>query len=78
MTRCLEIVSEASRRVPAAFKQRFPEIPWKKVAGSGSIYRHGYEHVQERRVRATIYEALPPLLAVVEAELAGPYRDEAD
>jgi uncharacterized protein with HEPN domain len=36
-TRCLEIISEASRRLPAAFKERHPEIPWKAVAGSGSI-----------------------------------------
>src|SRR5271165_2270296 len=39
-TRCLEIVSEASRRLPSTFKDRFPEIPWKQVAGSGNIYRH--------------------------------------
>jgi len=34
-TRCLEIISEASRRLPPAFKEWFPEIPWKDVAGSG-------------------------------------------
>ncbi len=68
-TRCLEIISEASRRLPTAFKERFPEIPWKQVAGSGSIYRHNYEDVQERRIWTTIHEALPPLRAVVDAEL---------
>lgn len=68
-TRCLEIISEASRRLSPAFKQRFPEIPWKAVAGSGSIYRHNYEDVLERRVWQTIHEALPPLRAVVDAEL---------
>ena len=68
-TRCLEIISEASRRLPPAFKERFPEIPWKQVAGSGNIYRHSYENVQERRIWATIHEALPLLRAVVDAEL---------
>ena len=68
-TRCLEIISEASRRLPSAFKERFPEIPWKQVAGSGSIYRHSYENVQELRIWKTIHEALPPLRAVVDAEL---------
>ena len=53
----------------AAFKERYPEIPWKQVAGSGNIYRHAYENVQEQRVWATIHEALPPLRAIVEAEL---------
>ena len=68
-TRRLEIISGASRRLSPAFKRRFPEIPWKQVAGSGSVYRHNYEDVQERRIWATIHEALPALRAVVEAEL---------
>ena len=68
-TRCLEIISEASRRLSRAFKERFPEIPWKQIAGSGSIYRHAYENVQELRVWATIHEALPALRAVADAEL---------
>ncbi len=69
VTRCLEIISEASRRVPSAFKDRFPEIPWKAIAGSGNIYRHDYEDVQERRIWATIHEALPALRFIVETEL---------
>jgi uncharacterized protein with HEPN domain len=68
-TRCLEIISEASRRLPPAFKERFPEIPWKGVAGSASIYRHNYQDVLERRIWQTIHEALPPLRALVDAEL---------
>jgi uncharacterized protein with HEPN domain len=68
-TRCLEIISEASRRPPPGFKQRFPEIPWKEVAGSGSIYRHNYENVQALRIWRTIHEALPALRAVVDAAL---------
>jgi uncharacterized protein with HEPN domain len=68
-TRCLEIISEASRRLSPQFKARFPLIPWKDAAGSGSVYRHGYESVQERRVWATIHVSLPPLRAVAESEL---------
>ncbi len=70
-TRCLEIISEASRRLSPVFKERFPEIPWKDVAGSGSIYRHNYEDVLERRIWRTIHEALPALRALVDAELQG-------
>ena len=68
--RCREIVSEASRRLSAGFKDRFPEVPSKQIAGSGSICRHSYENVQERRVWNTIHEALPALRVIVEAELS--------
>jgi uncharacterized protein with HEPN domain len=52
-----------------AFKARFPEIPWKDVAGSGNIYRHNYEGVQALRVWKTIREALSALRVVAESEL---------
>lgn len=35
--RCLEILSEASRRLPENLKERHPEIPWRKVAGIGNV-----------------------------------------
>ena len=69
VTRCFEIISEASRRLSPAIKERFPEIPWKDVAGSGNIYRHNYEDVLERRVWQTIHEALPPLRTLIDAQL---------
>src|ERR1700730_3200104 len=45
VTRCLEIISEASRRLSEALKARHPQIAWKEMAGAGNIYRHDYEDV---------------------------------
>jgi uncharacterized protein with HEPN domain len=50
ITRCLEIISEASRRLSPEMKARHPDIPWRKVSGSGNIYRHDYEDVAHRLV----------------------------
>ncbi len=69
VTRALEIISEASRRLPDEMKARHPEIPWIDVAGAGNVYRHDYEDVQQRAVWVTVQRDLPPLLAVVEEEL---------
>jgi uncharacterized protein with HEPN domain len=38
VTRCLEVISEASRRLPAGQKARYPSIPWKNIAGAGNVY----------------------------------------
>ena len=35
VTRCLEIVSEASRRLSDALKHRHPEVAWGQMAGAG-------------------------------------------
>jgi uncharacterized protein with HEPN domain len=68
--RCLEIISEASRRLPDEMKTRYPSIPWKDIAGAGNVYRHEYEDVAARVVWDTVQMALPPLRAVIARELA--------
>jgi uncharacterized protein with HEPN domain len=69
VTRCLEIISEASRRLPDDLKARHPAIGWKQMAGAGNIYRHDYEDVAAEFVWETVERALPPLRAVIEVEL---------
>ena len=69
VTRCLEIISEASRRLPADVKARHPEIPWTAMAGAGNVYRHEYEDVQQALVWGVVQNRLPTLLAAVESEL---------
>ncbi|HLK81870.1 MAG TPA: HepT-like ribonuclease domain-containing protein [Xanthobacteraceae bacterium] len=70
VTRCLEIISEASRRLPDDMKARHPGIPWVEMAGAGNVYRHDYEDVQQRLVWGTVHRRFPALLAAVEFELA--------
>ena len=70
ITRCLEIISEASRRLSPEMKARHPEIPRRKVSGSGNIYRHEYEDVAHRLVWGTVHESLPALRVMAKTELA--------
>ena len=70
VTRCLEIISEASRRLPEDMKRRYPSIAWKDMAGAGNVYRHDYEDVAAKLVWDTVQLALPPLRDVVSRELA--------
>jgi uncharacterized protein with HEPN domain len=70
VTRCLEIISEASRRLPADLKARHPQIAWRQMAAAGNVYRHDYEDVLAQLVWDTVQKALPPLRTVVEAEIA--------
>jgi uncharacterized protein with HEPN domain len=69
VTRALEIISEASRRLPDEIKARHPEIPWVDMAGAGNVYRHDYEDVRESAVWVTVQKHLSPLLAAMEQEI---------
>ena len=70
LTRCLEIISEAARRLPQTLRNRHPELPWRAIMGAGNVYRHDYDNVAEAIVWQTVQNNLAPLLAAVESELA--------
>lgn len=71
VTRCLEIISEAARRLPPSVRNRHAELPWRAIMGAGNVYRHDYDNVVEDIVWQTVTRDLAPLLAVAESELAG-------
>ncbi|MBX3576876.1 MAG: DUF86 domain-containing protein [Rhizobiaceae bacterium] len=68
--RCLEVISEASRRLSSDLKARHPEVRWRDIAGAGNVYRHDYEDLLETQVWRTV-RSLNALRQVVESELSG-------
>ena len=67
--RVLEIVSEASRRVPEEIKARHPGVPWRQIAAAGNVYRHGYDVVVPEVIWETAQTGFTALRSAVEAEL---------
>lgn len=67
--RCLEIISEASRRLGEDVKARHPNIPWRHVADAGNVYRHEYDALDAVLVWDTITLALQPLRQAIVTEL---------
>lgn len=64
VVRALEIVSEASRRLPAELKQRHPEVDWAAVAAAGNVYSDEYEGVDESLIWRTVRHELAVLRTV--------------
>jgi uncharacterized protein with HEPN domain len=68
--RALEIVSEASRHLPADLKAAYPYPHWQQVAGIGNVLRHEYHSVSDAIVWNVLVEHLPELEAVARRMLA--------
>jgi len=73
--RTIEIISEASRRVPQATKARHSEVPWREIATIGNILRHVYPALNRNIVWRIATEDVRPLATAVEELLAGVLRD---
>ena len=74
VVRALEIIGEASKMVPELLRKRFPDIPWKSLAGMRDKLIHGYFGVDLDVVWKTVTEDLPvlrpPLAAMFEVVTA--------
>lgn len=69
VSRALEIISEASRRLPDELKDRHPEIDWRGLAGLGNVYRHDYDVVDLHLVWESLIRRLPALQEAARFEL---------
>jgi uncharacterized protein with HEPN domain len=68
--RLLEIVCEASRRLPDHIKQSEPQIEWQKVVDFGNYLRHAYHSTRAEVVWDITQNDLPLLKAVTERHLS--------
>lgn len=57
--RRLEIIGEAVKQIPKAFKTKHPEIPWRRIAGLRDILTHEYFGIKIERVWKILQEDLP-------------------
>ncbi len=69
VTRCLEIISEASRRLPAEMISRYPSVPWRQIAAAGNHYRHEYDNVSPSVLWTTVQESMSGLEGGVPLEI---------
>ena len=69
VTRALEIISEASRRLPDELKQRHSQIDWIGIAAAGNVYRHEYEVVDDALIWQTVQNDLRSLNDAARTEL---------
>lgn len=69
VVRALEIISEASRRLPEDLLHRHPEIDWAAVAAAGNVYRHEYEAVDEALLWHTVRHGLAALRNLAQEEM---------
>jgi uncharacterized protein with HEPN domain len=65
--RAIEIISEASRRLPEDLKKTRPEINWRRAAGIGNVLRHDYQTISDKVIWDVVQEDLASLKIAIEA-----------
>jgi len=70
LVRALEVVGEATKRVPASVRALDPTIPWKEMAGMRDRLIHDYENVDVELLLITVRRRIPEVEPRVRALLA--------
>jgi uncharacterized protein with HEPN domain len=66
LQRAIEIISEATRRLPDELKATKPEIDWRSVAGIGNVLRHEYHTISDKVIWDVAQSDLPRLKTAIE------------
>lgn len=73
--RNLEVLGEASKRVPFHIQRRHGEIPWSRIGDMRNILVHEYHSVDPEIVLDAARNDLPPLVGPLRAVLADKDED---
>lgn len=60
--RDLEVIGEAAKRLPLDWQEKFPDVPWRKMARMRDKLIHHYMGIEMETVWATATEIVPPLV----------------
>lgn len=68
--RQIEIIGEATKRLPTELRRQYPKVPWQDMAGMRDKLIHNYFGVDVDKVWLTAIEDLPVLKIEIEKILA--------
>lgn len=63
------VIGEATKRLPTDFRQKYPDIPWQKIAGLRDVLIHDYLRIDVNEIWGIIEQNLPELKVMVTAIL---------
>jgi len=65
VVKSIEILGEAVKKIPDDIRSRYPQIPWKAIAGMRDVLVHEYWGIDLNVVWATVQVGIPPLKTTI-------------
>lgn len=63
--RSIEVIGEATKKIPQFIRNKYPSIPWKKMAGMRDKMIHEYFGIDIEILWKVVNDEIPPLKPLV-------------
>ena len=63
--RRLEIIGEAAKKIPQNFRDQYPDIEWRKIAGLRDVLIHGYFGIDIEKIWQIVKKDIPKLKILI-------------
>lgn len=73
----LLLLGEAAKRLSPGFRDRYPQIPWREIAGLRDRLIHAYDRVDLDMVWIVVQRRLPMMLKFLELQHTEPGEGES-
>jgi uncharacterized protein with HEPN domain len=71
VVRSIEVIGEASKRIPRSLKAKYKGVPWREMAGMRDKLIHEYFGVDVEILWKTAKDDIPPLKQVIQNMMKG-------
>ena len=66
VVRSLEVIGEAAKKMPDSMREKYPEIPWKRMTGMRDKLIHEYFGIDLEIVWEVVTNELPPIKPLIQ------------
>jgi uncharacterized protein with HEPN domain len=72
----IQILGEATKKIPDIFKQKYPNVPWKEITGTRDRIVHDYDGIDMHIIWSIATEHVPLIKPFIEELLNNDYELE--